>query len=223
MLLHWAVHCSLLPRFWPLALSLVLPFCHTTYFFTIILLSFTELFFSLWIKSTLVVTWLLFLPPLLSEPTTCAQTFIFSLTPSSTLSSSLPCCISFTPLSCTLSLRDGHMLPAVALSWSYHSPCLFSHFFVFSFSAVLLFCSPGMLPLPLTICLTFCSPFSFFFSSAVSEIITNLLFYLWSQDKYTSCCAMTQNPSIFLFLSHCKTFSAPRFSGRFWLKCLRAI
>lgn len=84
------------------------------------------------------------------------------------LSSSLPCCcISSSRLS--FRLGDGHMLPLVALSWPCRSPCLFSYFFVFSFSAALLFCFPwhdaiasDHLPHFLLSLFTFyCSPFHF--------------------------------------------------------------
>lgn len=181
------------------------------------------------VQATLVVTWLLFLPHRTvslivwtSHFPHSRTFFIFPLT----LSSHLPSLPAFTP---SLSLaHQASEMASCCLQWlcpgCTNCPASFPLFFLFVFSAVLLCCcfvSPGSMPLPLTICLTFfslfplyCCPFPFLLMS-----VQLYIFYLWSQDRLTSHCHCPPR----LFLSVCKTSLAPHLSGRFWLKCLHAI
>lgn len=111
---------------------------------------------------------------------------------------------SLTPLSCTLSLWDDHMLPAVAIQLAL---LLFSLVFVFGFLALLLFSVPWLDAIASNHLPRFLFPSCCCFSAAFplkSVNMSYLLLYFWSQDKFTSCCH----------------YSKTRLSGRFWLKFL---
>lgn len=74
-------------------------------------------------------------------------TYLLHISSDSLFSPPIPPRIYSVPLSCTPSLRDGLMLPAVALSWLYQLPCLLSSFLSFCVlccAAVLLFCFPWL-------------------------------------------------------------------------------
>lgn len=227
---HRAVHCSLLPRFWPLAQTPRLPFalrpiflphCSPLAHCPVC----REACFWFYYESSR------FLITMYSTAVDCL--YSLRLEPSLHLSA----CSRFA----SFAAFEASVMATRCLQWlspGLTTPCLFLLlFFVFSFSAALLFCFPWPDAIALDHLPHFLSPLFFLFAALLflapswrrRNYSRCVISRLMRRDRFTWCCHCSEKKKkkTPLYLSFSVSsrdfFWAQRLSGRLRLKCLRAI